>query len=79
MRRKKSLMTMCLPLLLTLGACGGGGGGSGGDAPPPTAPPPPTASTYSVTMTGIELVRSADQQDLPVTGLPAEGATLTID
>lgn len=78
MRREKRLMTMYLPLLLTLGACGGGGsGGSGGDAPPPTAPPP--ASTYSVTLTGIELERSADQQDLAVTGLPAEGATLTID
>lgn len=75
MRRKKRLMTMYLPLLLTLGACGGGG--SGGDAPPPTAPPP--ASTYSVTLTGIELERSADQQDLRVTGLPADGATLTID
>lgn len=73
MQRKRFLMTMCLPMALALTACGGGAG----DAPPPPAPPPPPASTYSVTLTGIELQRSADQQDLPVTGLPADGATLT--
>lgn len=72
MQRKKLLTAMSLPIVLAVAGCGG----SGGDGVPPTAPTP--ASTYSVTLTAIELDRSADQQDMPVTGLPADGATLTV-
>lgn len=76
MRRKNLVMTMILPMLLLQNGCGGGGSDGGGGAPPI---PPPPVSTFSVTLTSIELDRSADQRDMPVTGVPADGATLTVE
>jgi hypothetical protein len=35
-------------------------------------------ATYSATLTGIDIDRTADQQPLPVSSLPAQGATLTV-
>lgn len=69
----KRFLTATAVLCLT--ACGGGGGG-GGSTPPPQ---PPAAETYTVTAVAIDLQRSADGQVLPVDGLPAQGATLTVD
>lgn len=70
--RQKNVLITGLTLLLALNGCGDGGS----DFTSPTTVPP--ASTYSVTLTAIELDRSADQQDMPVTGVPADGASLTI-
>ncbi len=63
--------------ILCLTACGGGGGSGGGGSTPP--PQPPVAETYTVTAVAIDLQRSADGQVLPVDGLPAQGATLTLE
>jgi len=57
---------------LTISACGGGGSSSG------TPPPPDPTNTFSVTLIGVDVDRSADQLPLDVIGLPAEGATVTI-
>lgn len=72
---------MCFPTrfltataILCVTACGGGGGG--GSTPPPQ---PPAAETYTVTAVAIDLQRSADGQVLPVDGLPAQGATLSLE
>ena len=35
-------------------------------------------AVYSVELTGVAIKRPADGKDLPVTGLPAEGAKLTV-
>lgn len=61
-------------LLAALAACGGGSGG--GDGVPP---PPPVQTTYSASLTGVEIDRTADQSDIVIDGLPAEGATITVD
>jgi hypothetical protein len=46
---------------------------AGSDSPPPSAPP-----SFSVSATAIGLDRTADQQALPVGGLPAAGAQITV-
>lgn len=43
-----------------------------------TYTPVPSARTFTATITAIELDRTADQQDLVVTDLPAEGATIVV-
>lgn len=58
-------------VLLSLAACRGGSG----DSPPP---PAPTPQSHSATVTALETVRAADQLALPVTGLPATGAAITV-
>lgn len=71
---KISRMTVPGALLATLTACGGGSGG--GDGVPP---PPPVQTTYSASLTGVEIDRTADQSDIVIDGLPAAGATITVD
>ena len=71
---KISRMTVPGALLAALAACGGGSGG--GDGVPP---PPPVQTTYSASLTGVEIDRTADQSDIVIDGLPAEGATITVD
>jgi len=56
-----------LLLVVLLSACGGGGGG-GGDT---------TGPQYTLTLTGIALSKKGSGEALTVTGLPAQGATLT--
>ena len=73
-----TMMLGCLSLFATVAACGGGGGGSGSPSPPPPSPPPP-AATFSVALTGVDIDRVADQADIPIDGLPVDGATLTMD
>ncbi|MDH5353122.1 MAG: hypothetical protein OEY09_01655 [Gammaproteobacteria bacterium] len=46
--------------------CGGGGGNSSSD------------QSFTVTVNEIEIKRSADQLDMPVGGLPAVGAIITV-
>ena len=58
---------------ISLSACGGGGGGAGGQ----NTPPPP-APTFQVTVTSIEVVRTADQLDMIIDGLPVTGATVGV-
>lgn len=65
---------LCLVLLMllaaALGACGrDGSSGSGAGTP---------AQTYSATVVDVELVRSADGEPMPVDGLPATGAEITV-
>lgn len=75
---RKSRMTVLAGLsAVWLAACGGGGGGS--TEPPGALPPTPEpASTYSVTLLAVDADRSADQQPMPLDGLPHDGATLTV-
>lgn len=53
-----------------LAACGRDGSSGPGAGTP--------AQTYSATVVDIELVRSADGEPLPVDGLPADGAEVTV-
>ncbi len=39
---------------------------------------PAQPQTFSVTVTEVDIVRSADDQNMPVTGLPAQGAEITV-
>lgn len=39
---------------------------------------PDVSQTFSATMTMIEIVRSADEQQMPVTGLPEESSEITV-
>jgi ABC-type glycerol-3-phosphate transport system substrate-binding protein len=70
------MMTSKYPILALasaalLSACGGGS-----DSAP--APPATTTSTYSASLTAIEVARSADHLALDVDGLPVQGATVSI-
>lgn len=70
-------MTKCRLFFLVISsvaisACGGGSGGSG------EPPPPPVTSTYTVTLTDVVVVRSADSLQLDSGGVPVDGATVTI-
>lgn len=60
-----------LPVLLFISVlvagCGGGGGGNSSPE-----------QTFTVTLNDIKIRRSADQLDMPVGGLPAEGAIITV-
>lgn len=38
----------------------------------------PGTQTYSATLTEVQIARSADQQPMPVAGLPAPGAQITV-
>jgi hypothetical protein len=60
-----------LAVIVALTACSDRG--RGGTAP--TQRPP---ETYSATVTDVEVVRSADALAMPVAGLPADGAELTV-
>lgn len=74
MRANRYAATACFAALLT--ACHSSGGGSGGGTPPP---PAPTPQTYAVRVTGVEVVRAADQLALPVAGLPSQaGGAITV-
>jgi hypothetical protein len=46
---------------------------SGGSASSPPAP-----ATYGIALADVGIVRTADRQALPLAGLPARGATLTV-
>jgi hypothetical protein len=64
--------TLCAALAaLPLAACHSSHHSDGGT--PPTQP-----VTYGAALTGIDVERTADQQALPVAGIPAQGATLTV-
>ncbi len=69
----KITKTVCAALVATplLAACHSHH--SGGSAPPPSQP-----LTYAVTLSDVKIARTADQQAMPVNGLPAQGATLTV-
>ena len=56
--------------LLALTACSGGGSD--------TTTPRTSSQTYSAELSAIELVRTSDQQPLPVDGLPSTGAPITV-
>lgn len=65
---------LCLGILMLLAASLGACGRDGRSGPGAGAP----AQTYSATAVDIELVRSADGEPLPVDGLPADGAEVTV-
>ena len=68
-----------ISVLLVLTGCGGGGGGSS-PPPPPPPPPPPASDTFSVTLTDIDLTRTADGAAVPVNGLPLDSnITVTVN
>jgi|GEM_PF-1745164 len=71
MRHFRQSITYTL-LLLFLAACS-----SSSDDPgsPPAAGP---TATFTATVTAIDIDRTADQSEIAVTGLPAEGATITV-
>jgi hypothetical protein len=71
-RTGRLILIMVVVLLLAAG-CGGGSGG--GTNPPP--PPPPTGVTYTVQLTGVNLVDTRSAADVDPTGLPIAGATAT--
>ncbi|MDH4110409.1 MAG: hypothetical protein OEW35_19170 [Gammaproteobacteria bacterium] len=59
-----------LAITFLVSACGGGSG--------PASAPPPAPQSYAVTLTSIDVARSADQLALDVDGLPADGPTVTV-
>jgi len=59
-------------LIVALAACGG----SGSDRAERFPPSQPT--TFAASVTAVNIVRSADAQAMPITGLPADGAELTV-
>lgn len=69
MTERKSLI-LALLAAATAASCGGGGGSE--------PPPPPVESTFTVSLSGVDVDRSADQLVLDTGGLPVEGATITI-
>ena len=71
MRAFRQLLTYALAALL-LAACSRSGHPNNG--PPPVG----AVVTFSATVTSVEIDRTADQQALAVTGLPAEGATISL-
>lgn len=64
-------LTTAMVLAAILSGCGGGSGSE-------PAPPATTTKTFSVSMTAIDVDRSADQLALDVDGLPVQGATVRI-
>ncbi len=72
--RFKRSMIFLLPLLLT--ACGDSGHSGPEEIPTPS---PPQSVTYTATLTGLSLTKAASDESLPVTGLPVEGATITVE
>jgi hypothetical protein len=63
--------TLCAMLVMALlAACHSGHSGGVGPSPQP--------ATYTATLTDVQIERTADRQPLPVGGLPAQGATLTV-
>ncbi len=42
-------------------------------------PAPPAIQTYSVSLTGLTVVKQGSDEELTIDGLPADGATLTND
>lgn len=72
MKASRYAVTACLAALLA--ACHSSGGGGGGGTTPA-----PTPQTYAVRVTGVEVVRAADQLTLPVAGLPSPaGGAITV-
>jgi hypothetical protein len=70
----KTLRSLLIPFAgATLVACGDGGGGSISHLPPP----PPTATTYTVSVTDVEIVEQGTDERVAIDNLPIEGATLT--
>lgn len=74
--KKVSALSCCAMLLA---ACGGGGGGGGGGPAPPPPPPPNPVTTHTVTLTSIELEDTRFGDTIAVSGLPVDGATVTVD
>lgn len=64
-------VSMSVAAMVLLAACHSHHSGGSG-----TSPSQPL--TYGATLTEVKIVRTADQQAMPVTGLPAQGATLTV-
>ena len=65
MKHSRYVVIACsMALLAACHSSGGGGGGGGGVPPPPT-------QTYAASVTGVEVVRAADELVLPVAGLPS--------
>ena len=78
MTRKLITGSALFAALMLLVGCGGGGGGSS-PPPPPPPPPPPASDTFSVSLTNIELTRTADGAAVPVNGLPLDSnITVTV-
>jgi hypothetical protein len=69
--RSTNKLLLTLAAAAALSACRGDGGSGGGG-------PTQRAETFTATVTSVEIVRSADALDMPVTGLPADGAELTV-
>ena len=59
-------VSMSVAAMVLLAACHSHHSGGSGTSP------------YGATLTEVKIVRTADQQAMPVTGLPAQGATLTV-
>ena len=60
----------------SFGCGGGGGGGNGGGGTPP---PPPASKTFRAELTEIKVVDAATAEDLSLTGLSNQGATVTLE
>ena len=69
---KSKFLILAALAATTVSACSGGGGSAAPE------PPPQTVSTFTVTLSDIDVDRSADQLDLGTGGLPVQGATITI-
>lgn len=70
---RRAKLLAALVAALALASCHrSSGGGSGGSQPPPSS------RTYSATVTGVEITRPADGLSMAVSGLPAQGAVLTV-
>ena len=67
---RQTMMHALTAVLLV--ACSGSSNGTGDNSPEDGA------ATFTATVTLIEVDRTADQQDLAITGLPSEGATITL-
>jgi hypothetical protein len=69
--------TFCIPVLISsifiLHGCGGGGGSD------PATTTTVTPQVFSSSVTDIKIVRIVDQQAIPVSGLPATGADITVE
>ncbi|MFA0811012.1 hypothetical protein [Microbulbifer epialgicus] len=57
-------------LLLALSACGGGGSDSGSGSS--------VSKTFSSSVTAVDIRRKDSGDSLPVSGLPGEGAEITL-
>ncbi|WP_157954158.1 hypothetical protein [Microbulbifer sp. A4B17] len=65
-------------LLLALSACGGGGGGSSSSSNSGGGSGGSESKTFSSSITAVNISRKDSGDSLPVSGLPSEGAEITL-